>query len=163
MADNNTQTTFAKKGFWIAFFIAVLSFACPFLGKGRGIDIYSGIFSEVPYRNLNIGLAFAFFLLICIALWLPMMAYAFRRYTLQKRRYTIDQRLINYFLFAIGFSVYALPAYTYYVDSFLFEMIAWGYWLLMLCTTVMFVCYLIVQKEQLMDDDDMSKHLINND
>lgn len=163
MTEHLKQIEWAKKVFWAAFVMAALSFACPFVEKATGFGLYFEILKEVTRKNWDFQLIFICFLLGCIALWLPMMAYAFRRYTLQKRRYTIDQRLINYFLFAIGFSVYALPAYAAYDGENIFKLFHWGYWLLMFCMTIVFICYLIVQKEQLIDDDDFYKHLINND
>jgi hypothetical protein len=163
MTDNWGLIKLAKMIFWIGFAIAIFSFFCPFVDKDTGLDIYTIIIKEVFNNGLSEDLIFVVFLLSCIALWLPITGYTFYRYTLQKRHYTINQRLINYFLFAIGFPVYVLPAYLYSEDAYLFSAIAWGYWLLMTWMTIMFICYLIVQKEQLIDNDDFSKHLINND
>lgn len=163
MTDSLGQIKLAKMIFWVGFVIAIFSFFCPFVDKDTGFHIYTIVINEVFNNGLSEDLIFVVFLLSCIALWLPIMGYTFYRYTLQKRRYTINQRLINYFLFAVGFPVYVLPAYLYYDDAYLFSAIAWGYWLLMTWMTIMFICYLIVQKEQLIDNDDISKHLINND
>lgn len=163
MTDNLKQIEWAKKVFWGAFVIAVLSFLCPFADEKTGIGLYIDIFEHVFDKRMDLEAIFILFSLLCIIAWLPIMAYAFRRYTLEKRRYTIDQRLINYFLFAIGFAVYALPTYGYYKNKDVFKIFVWGYWLLLLSMTVVFICYLIIQKEQLIDDDDFSKHLINND
>jgi len=162
MTEQFKQIEWAKKVFWVAFVIAVLSFFCPFAKKGSGVRLYMDVFGGIFQETWNFKMIFVLFLLMCVLFWLPIMAYAFRRYTLEKRHYTIDQRLINYFLFAIGFSVYALPTYAYYDGANVFKVFAWGYWLLLFSMTMVFICYLIVQKEQLIDDDDFSKHLIDS-
>lgn len=166
MKNRNEVKKFAyiKNIFWFTFVIGLGTFLCPFIeGHIRG-EIYWRIFEMyvLDQHKITVHFGFIILLLLCALLWLPIIGYAFYRYTIQKCYYTIKQRLVNYFLFGIGITVYLLPIYIVFYEEFALERLHffnWGYWLLLICTTVLFICYLIIQKEQLIDND-LSEHLI---
>lgn len=156
-----------KKIFWIIFVISLGTFFLPFIEGKMRWEIYWKIFElyALDGRELTLRLAFVMFLLLSTLVWLPIMGYAFYRYTVQKRFYTIKQRLVNYFLFGIGVTVYILPLYAVFDEKFSLEklrFLEWGYWVLLVCMTILFVCYLKVQKVQLIEND-LSDHLIIDD
>jgi hypothetical protein len=156
-----------KTIFWITCVIALGTFFCPFIENKIRWEIYWKIIElyVLGERALNLRLGFVLFLIIATLVWLPIMGYAFYRYTVQKRFYTIKQRLVNYFLFGIGLTVYILPLYAFFdkklsIDKL--DFLEWGYWLLLVCMTIMFVCYLKIQKVQLVENN-LSDHLIMDD
>lgn len=162
---DNRRSELLKTTFWRTFLVSIVTFFCPFIeGLIRG-DVYWKIFKSfvIDGRTLDLKLAFILVLLIGTLLWLPIMGYAFYRYTVKERYYTIKQRMVNYFLFGIGVTVYILPIYVIIDGENLFEIFDWGYALTLVCTTIMFICYLKIQQQQLIDEDDFSGHLIDDD
>lgn len=156
-----------KTIFWITFVIALGTFFCPFIEGKLRWEIYWRIFElyVLDGRELTIRLGFIMSLIIGTLIWLPIMGYSFYRYTVQKRFYTVKQRLVNYFLFLIGSTVYILPVYAFIDEQFSIKklyFLGWGYWLLLICMTILFICYLKIQKVQLIEND-LSKHLIIDD
>lgn len=153
--------------FWITFVIALGTFFCPFLENKIRWEIYWRIVEiyVLDGRDLTLRYVFIISLIFATLIWQPIMGYAFYRYTVQKRYYTIKQRAVNYFLFLIGSTVYILPIYAFLDEKFSIkklDFLGWGYVLLLICMTILFICYLKIQKEQLIEDD-LSQHLIIDD
>ena len=153
--------------FWITFVIALGTFFCPFLENKIRWEIYWKIVEiyVLDGRDLTLRYVFIISLIFATLIWQPIMGYAFYRYTVKKRYYTVKQRVVNYFLFLIGSTVYILPIYIIsdrYFDLEALGIVEWGYWLLLICMTILFICYLKIQKEQLIDND-LSQHLITDD
>jgi hypothetical protein len=153
--------------FWITFVVGLITFFCPFIEGEIRWRIYWFVLKMYVFEGKEVTARFGFILILVSGtlIWLPMIGYFFHRYTVQKRYYTIKQRLVNYFLFGIGATIYILPAYAL-IDSgkgiqelFFLE---WGYWLLLICTSILFICYIKVQKRQLIEHD-LSAHLITED
>jgi len=156
-----------KRIFWITFMIGLGTFFCPFMEGILRWELYWRVFKMYALEGNQITMHFGFILSLIFGtlIWLPIMGYAFYRYTVQKRYYTIKRRLVNYFLFCIGSTIYILPAYAV-VDNQLsmskIDFLGWGYWLLLICMSILFICYLKVQKVQLIEHD-LSEHLIMED
>lgn len=153
-----------KTIFWLTFVVGLGTFFFPFLEGEVRWKIYWMIFEMyvLDGRQLTMHFAIIITLIFATSIWLPIIGYAFYRYTVQKRYYTIKQRLVNYFLFWIGISIYVLPVYALIHSGRgikELEVLQWGYWLLLICTTILFICYLKIQKRQLIEDD-LSEHLI---
>ncbi len=151
--------------FWIAFLVGFIAFFCPFTARASGVEIYIEVFYDLFFSNRGLNgeeLWIILPLMICILLWLPLMGYAYYRYMVKERHYTIKQKSINVFLFGVGSSIYILPIYIMY-DSGGIHVLSWGYWLLLVCMSILFVCYVLLQKERLMDDGDLTKHLIDDE
>jgi ABC-type glycerol-3-phosphate transport system permease component len=156
-----------KTIFWITFLVGLGTFFCPFIEGRIRWEIYWEVFERFVLEGRSIlgRFSIVFLLLLGTLIWLPIMGYAFYRYTVQKRYYSIQQRLVNYFLFSMGIMVYILPIYAVFDEEFRLNKLRffdWGYWLLLVCTTILFICYLKVQKEQLIEED-LSEHLIMED
>lgn len=156
-----------KTIFWVTFVIGLGTFFCPFINGDARWEIYWGILKIYAFdgREITMRDGFILSLLLSTLIWLPIIGYAFYRYTVQKRYYTIKQRLVNYFLFCIGSTVYILPIYAVFNRKFELDKLRfldWGYWLLLICMSILFICYLKVQKVQLIEHD-LSEHLIMED
>lgn len=156
-----------KRIFWITFVIALGTFFFPFIEGRLRWEIYWKIFEQyvLDGGRLTIRYVFIISLIFGTLIWQPIMGYAFYRYTVQKRFFTIKQRFVNYFLFLIGSTVYILPVYAIFDENFSLErleFLEWGYWLLLICMTILFICYLKIQKVQLIEND-LSEHLIIDD
>lgn len=156
-----------KRIFWFTFVLGLVTFFCPFIeGHIRG-EVYWEIFKmyALEGRAINMHFGFILTLLLSTLIWLPIIGLAFYRYTTQKRYYTRKQQMVNYFLFGVGAMIYLLPLYAFIDEGFSLKTIFifdWGYWLLLVCTTILFVCYLKIQRKQLIVDD-LSAHLIIED
>jgi len=165
--DNLEEFRPIRRIFWFTFVIGLGTFFCPFIEGSIRWKVYWEVFEMYILDGRSIPMRFQVVLLLLIGtlFWLPIMGYAFYRYTVQKRYYTIKRRLVNYFLFAIGVMVYALPVYAVSDNEFGLDKLRffdWGYWLLLVCTTILFICYLKIQKVQLIVED-LSEHLIIDD
>lgn len=153
--------------FWFTFVLGLVTFFCPFIeGHVRG-EVYWKIFKMYALEGKTVNMHFRFILTLLLStlVWLPIIGIAFYRYTTQKRYYTLKQRMVNYFLFGVGAMIYILPLYVLMDEGLSLRTISifdWGYWLLLICTTILFVCYLKIQKRQLIVDD-LSDHLIIED
>lgn len=158
----------AKTIFWGNFVLGLITFFSPFIHQITRYEVYWKIVEYFIINQNEISNEeepiIVLILLVATFFWLPIMGYAFYRYTEKKRTYTISQRLINYFLFGVGSAIYILPIYIFLSsDRVGLSAFRWGYWLLLICTTIMLICYLIVQKAQLVDELDMSEHLIEDE
>lgn len=165
--DEDKKIERIKKSFWITFVIGVGTFLCPFLEGHNRTEVYWKIFEfyYLERRRAPIDVMIIITLVFSTLFWLPIMGYAFYKYTIKKRYYSTRQRMINYFLFGVGSVVYLLPLYALYDRGFSMaslRMFDWGYWVLLTCTIVLFACYINIQKIQLIDKD-LSEHLIIDD
>jgi len=154
-----------KKLFWISLAGTLIAFWAPFVDSMTGIEAYMEILPRTLFsqRRMDFQMWIISFLLICTLLWVPLMGYSFRKYTKKKQHYTTKQRSINIFLFSVGSSVYLLPLYAIIDGEDITRIFKWGYWLLLICMTIMFYCYLKMQKERIIDDGDMTQHLIDDE
>ncbi|WP_264788870.1 hypothetical protein [Aureispira anguillae] len=154
-----------KRIFWGTFVIGIITFFCPFIAEQIRLEVYWNVTKSffIVERTINLRILILMLLLLGTFVWLPIMGVTFYRYSTKQCYWNIKQRLMNCFLLGVGSSIYWLPIYVVYTGEDLLTIFEWGYWLLLICTTIMFLCYLNLQKKQLTEDKDLFAHLIEDE